>query len=148
MRGLVALVVMTSCWRGNAPAPTPPVETKRASAPSGPLAVELVARPLQLTMAERDKFVIGFKVTNRSDAVIDPKLDVADLLINGEPSVMWANTHGNGGREPEWYELPPGQHVARDYTIGTTLFEKPGDYTLVLKVSDILSAPVQIHVRP
>ena len=56
-------------------------------------------------MAERDKFVIGFKVTNRTGAVLDPKLDLADLLINGEASVMWANTHGNGARDPEWYEL-------------------------------------------
>ena len=99
-------------------------------------------------MAERDRFVIEFRVKNRTQGSLDPQLDAADLLINGEPSIMWANTNGNGGREPEWYALPPGQQVARDYTIGETLFEKPGDYTLVLKVSDILSAPVQIRVIP
>ena len=99
-------------------------------------------------MAERKAVAIGFRVTNRTAEPIDPKLDVADLLINGEPSVMWANTHGNGGREPEWYALPPGHQLSREYPIGETLFEKPGDYTLVLKVSDILSAPIQVRVRP
>jgi len=44
--------------------------------------------------------------------------------------------------------LPPGRHVSHDYAIGETLFKKPGEYTLVLKVSGIVSRRVQVHVRP
>lgn len=149
MRGWLVLLAAAGCWTGSAPPAADPatihVEAKPPT-PRGPLEVTLAGKPLSMTMAERARFVIAFSVTNRTAAPLDPKLDAADLLINGEPSVMWANTNGNGGREPEWYALPPGEHVGREYQIGQTLFEKPGDYTLVLKVSGILSQPLHVHV--
>jgi len=151
MRARLLLLTLAGCWTSASVPPPQEVPVTKAPPPDaavGPLRVELAARPTSFALAERDRFVLAWTVTNTSDAPLDPKLDFANLRVNGEPSVMFANTIGNAGGEPEWYALPPGAKVERAWPMGRDLFEKPGDYTLVLEVSGILSAPVTIRVSP
>jgi hypothetical protein len=114
---------------------------------AGPaLDVILEASPVELRMKQRDKFKLAIKVTNRSAATVDPKLDDSQLLVNGEPDLLWTNTLINSGRGRTWTELRAGETATGSWSLGDGLFLAPGDYTLQLRVSDILSPPVQIHV--
>jgi hypothetical protein len=138
---------MVGCWTGPvAPVADPPIAHPIHPAPG--LEVRLEGAPLELTMATRQDFKLKFVVRNRGEVVVDPKIHQSDLTINGESSVQWGAAVGNGAADAEWEALPP-QHVAsREWKFGTHLFLAPGDYTLVLHVSDLESAPVRVHVAP
>lgn len=98
------------------------------------LAVKLLASPTQLTLAERDKFMVGVEVTNRGKIAVDPQLSTGELTVNGERSMAWSLAIGNGTREPNWTSLPPGQTVGMSWPLGDALFDKPGAYHLVLSL--------------
>ena len=112
-----------------------------------PLAVVIEARPLQLAMSERRTFRLAITVTNTTNATIDPALDRSELLVNGEPTIMWPNTIMNSGRSAEWNALPPGRSVGGEWAIGERLFVAPGEYALQLRVSGMASPTVQVRVR-
>lgn len=123
------------------------------SAPANPqgaamqptLAVKLLASPTQLTMAERDKFMVGVEVTNRGKVAVDPQLSTGELTVNGERSMAWSLAIGNGAREPSWTSLPPGQTVGMSWPLGDALFDQPGSYHLVLTLGGQQST-ADIHV--
>lgn len=96
------------------------------------LAVKLLASPTQITMAGRDKFMVGIEVTNRGKVAVDPQMATGELTVNGERSMAWSLAIGNGTREPKWSSLPPGETVGMSWPLGDALFEKPGSYHLVL----------------
>ncbi len=113
------------------------------------VSVMLLAQPLDLSMTTRGDFRVGIEATNRGAAPIDPGLDRARLLINGEDSLAWSDAILNGHREARWYRLPPGETVSMSWgSMGEIFFPRPGVYTLKLELGAIQSAPVVVHVRP
>ena len=111
-----------------------------------PLAVELVVTPGQLTAANRDSLMITATVKNLGATLIDPQLNLSELKVNRTVSKDWNLALGNSGHPKKWRALPPGESVSGSYAKMFELFPKPGDYTLVLVVSGVASAPVAIHV--
>jgi hypothetical protein len=110
------------------------------------LAVKLLASPTQLTMAERSKFLVGVEVKNHGQAAVDPQLSTGcELTVNGEPSMAWNLAIGNGARDATWYKLPPGQTATMSWPLGTDLFDKPGDYHLVMTLAGQQST-ADVHV--
>jgi hypothetical protein len=100
------------------------------------LAVKLLASPTQLTLAERDKFMVGIEVTNRGKVTVDPQMSTGELTANGERSMAWSLAINNGLREPKWSALPPGETIKMSWPLGDALFDKPGAYHLVLSLGD------------
>lgn len=96
--------------------------------------MKLLASPTQLTLAERDKFMVGLEITNRGKVAVDPQAATGELTVNGERSMAWSLAIGNGAREPSWNSLPPGQTISMSWPLGDALFDKPGSYHLVLSL--------------
>lgn len=114
-----------------------------------PIAIELIAEPTQLTMAERSAFTIGMAATNRGNEVVDPQLYLATLSINGANSLSWSTAVGNGHREANWFALPPGDTVSMRWgSMGERLFPAPGEYTLELRLGDQETPPIVVRVFP
>jgi hypothetical protein len=122
---LVILGAIAACGRAE-PKPTTP------SPIMNPLSIKLLASPTRLTMADRAKFSVGVEVTNRGSANVDPNLVSCTLMVNGERSMSWSMAIGNGTRESSWYDLPPGNTATMSWPLGDELFDKPGDYHLVM----------------
>lgn len=111
--------------------------------------VRLLAEPHALSMSTRDDFQVGIAATNRGTATIDPALDRARLLVNGKDFLAWSDAIGNGLREANWFELPPGETVSMSWSaMGELLFPTPGEYTLKLSLGNTESTPVVVRVRP
>jgi hypothetical protein len=110
------------------------------------LAVKLLASPTQLTMADRPKFMVGVEVVNRGSTAVNPQLSTGcQLTVNGKESMAWNLAIGNGAREPSWDMLPPGQTATMSWPLGPDLFDKPGDYHLVMTLGS-QQATADIHV--
>lgn len=110
------------------------------------LAVKLLASPLQLTMADRSKFMIGIEVVNHGSTPVDPQLSTgSELTVNGTPSMSWNLAIGNGARDASWYKLPPGKTATMSWPLGVDLFDEPGDYHLVLTLAGQQST-ADVHV--
>jgi hypothetical protein len=95
--------------------------------------------------APSDPVRIRAGVTNVGTDTIDTQLYRSALLIDEQPSFGWGLAIGNGAREPLEVELPPGQHVDVDRIL-TDLVREPGEYTLVLEVQGVRSAPSTLYV--
>lgn len=112
-----------------------------------PIEIELLAEPRELSMSERAVFEIGIVATNRGTTTVDPRLDRARLLIDGQDSLQWGDAIANGVRDEEWYELPPGGSVSMRWpSMGEILFPAPGGHTLKLRLRDTESVPVVVRV--
>jgi hypothetical protein len=134
---LVTLGAIAACGRAE-PTPATPVAAPIASSPSStmhPLSIKLLASPTRLAMADRAAFSIGVEVTNRGSANVDPDLVHCTLTVNGERAMSWSMAIGNGTRESTWYDLPPGKTATMSWPLGDELFEKPGDYHLVIALA-------------
>jgi len=118
------------------------------------LRLELTTSATTLTMAERAAFQIGVRATNQGDAVLEPRLDLADLTVNGESSMDWRMAIGNGGRDKDWLAMPAGKTVEMQWPLGEALFRAPGTYKIELSLSDVegnsvaSAAPTTITVTP
>jgi hypothetical protein len=161
-RALAVAIALCACHKADPQPPTKVEDVRAGSAsataapPAGAassgtgsmqsrLAVKLLASPTQLRMAERSKFMIGVEVINHGTTVVDPKLSRCRLTVNGEPSMAWNLAIGNGAREPTWTQLPPGETATMSWPLGIDLFDKPGDYHLVMTLGDQQST-ADIHV--
>jgi hypothetical protein len=114
-----------------------------------PLSVKLLAEPRDLSMSTRGEFQVGISATNRGAATLEPELERARLLVNGEDSLAWSDAILNGHREASWFELPPGESVSMSWgSMGGIFFPGPGAYTLKLTLRELDIAPVVVHVRP
>jgi hypothetical protein len=115
---------------------------------TSPLAIKLLASPVRLTMKERAKFMVGVEVTNHGETTAETHLATGcTLTVNGQPALAWNLAIGNGAREPSWYELPPGQTVSLSWPLGEALFDKPGDYHLVMTLGQ-QQASADVEVTP
>jgi hypothetical protein len=114
---------------------------------SQPLAVVLEAHPLELAMSERDAFRLKITVTNTTTGPLAPDLDRSELLVDGEPTMMWPNTIMNSGRSAEWKSLQPGHSVSGEWAMGKRLFIAPGERTLQLRISGVVSPMVKVRVK-
>lgn len=111
--------------------------------------LELLAEPRELSMTERDNFVIGIKATNRGSEIIDPKLYTVTLMINGKESLIWNETIANGIRDAEWFALPSGETVEMKWpSMGELFFSAPGKYVLALKQGTKEYVPLVVSVLP
>lgn len=111
------------------------------------LAVELTAEPKKLTRATRGKLMLTVTVKNLGTQTIDPEINLSELAVGGTPSKDWNMSLANSGRPKKWKALPAGESVSGSVAgLGEVLFPDAGDYTLVLTVSGVASAPVTIQV--
>lgn len=122
---------------GPGPARSAPPAMTRPPAESSPmqprLALTLLASPRQLAMAQRSTFMVGIEVVNHGTAAVDPQLSTGtELTVNGEVSMAWSMAIGNGAHDETWYRLPPGKTATISWPLGEDLFDRPGDYQLVL----------------
>ena len=113
-----------------------------------PITVELRAEPATVTAATRAQFMVGFTVRNLGTEVLDPQLDLSELRVNGALATAWNMALMNSGHERKWRALPPSDTVSGRWRLAAELFPEPGDYTLVLTVSGVTSAAVDVHVTP
>jgi hypothetical protein len=138
---LSALVSSTAC-RGAGP--TPPVGPPPEPPPR--IRVELTATPLDLTLATLPTLMIDGAVTNLGDRPVETHIWASKMLVDGESSLAWQLAIGNGTRDPRELSLPPGERVEFSRNMGDSLFQTPGDHTLVLRVQGVLSPPVKVHL--
>lgn len=111
------------------------------------LGVELTAEPMKLTRATRSKLMLTVTVKNLGAQTIDPEINLSELAVGGTPSKDWNMSLANSGRPKKWKALPAGETVSGSVAgLGEELFPEPGDYTLVLTVSGVASAPITIQV--
>jgi len=122
-----------------------PTSAKRN--PMSQLDLKLLVAPVTLAMADRPRVKVGFEITNRSAAVIDPKAWDAVLLVNGQRAPAWDLTVQNGVHDDTWTQLPPNQTLSMSWPLGEALFEAPGDYHLVLQLAGAESK-VDVRVTP
>jgi hypothetical protein len=111
------------------------------------LKLALIPRPSELRMHERRAFLLDIVVSNSGPTTIDPSLSRARLSINGEDSIYFALAMSNRRHYPS-QPLAPSQSETTSWPgMGRTLFPRPGEYTLVLSLGDVSSAPVVVRVR-
>lgn len=111
------------------------------------LGVELTAEPMKLTRTTRSKLMLTVTVKNLGTQTIDPEINLSELAVGGTPSKDWNMSLANSGRPKKWKALPAGESVSGSVAgLGEVLFPEAGDYTLVLTVSGVASAPVTIQV--
>lgn len=96
-----------------------------------PMITWIEAKPLTLSMAQRDAFRLTLIAKNVGPDTLDPKLMDARLRVNGLDSEIFSSAATNGLRGEEWFLLPPGQQASIKWDMWT-LFEAPGEYELVL----------------
>jgi hypothetical protein len=102
---------------------------------SVPIEIHLLAHPKRLAMAERDRFRVGLTATNRSQDALDPQLYGTRLFVDGEPSPAFDLAIGNGVMPAAWDLLAPGDSTpVVEWPLGEALFERPGEYQLVLRL--------------
>jgi hypothetical protein len=81
-------------------------------------------------MAQRADFMLTLNASNNSDDTLDPELMAARLLVNGVASELFGDAVNIGIREERWSALPPGEEIKLQWTLGRSLFERPGAYVL------------------
>ena len=103
--------------------------------PAAPtLTCKLLVSSTELAMKQRRAFTIGVEVTNTGKATVATRLSSGGctLKVNGQPSMAWNLAIGNGARNVDWDDLPPGKTVSLRWPLGEALFPAPGAYHLVL----------------
>ena len=150
--GLIALPACGVEDGGQVPDPSNPEQTEDMNEQNRNLDlidVQIEADPSVFPISDISAFKISISATNRGSEEIDPELYQARLLINGQDSLAWSETIGNGRREEKWFALPPGDTVSMSWsTIGRSLFPTSGDYTLELHDGGRVMAPIQVQVLP
>jgi len=112
------------------------------------ITVELIAEPLVLGAAQLNTFMVGYTVRNVGTRVVDPELNQSELRVNGIPSHDWGMAIMNSGHQRTWNALPPGASITEKWPLARELFSRPGNYKLVLTVSGVSSATVDVRVTP
>ena len=135
---------------GPEPAPGPVAGPGSSTGPtnmSSNLTLKLLASPTQLSMKDRPKFKVGLVVENRGSAAVDPQLSNATLTVNKQHAYAWDLAIQNGPRDASWRNLAPSKSISIEWPLGEALFEKPGDYQLVLTLGG-LQDTAQVKVTP
>ncbi len=135
---------------------TPAVsEASTADVPPAGIAWELTADPsTTLPMAKRGEFVLWIVAHNPSSAVADTERNALSYEVDGVQSMMLAMAFGNGGRARTWSALPPGETLREarggrtDPTFGESLFPRPGDYHLAIRLRGRVVATLDVRISP
>jgi hypothetical protein len=112
------------------------------------LALILRARPDKVAMRCRHHFLLDLVMINHSAVPVDLGTGDPQLMINGEESFFFALRIGNGIRPVAVAPLNPGERRTTTWEdLGRGLFERPGDYTLVLSLGDLSAPPIVVRVH-
>jgi hypothetical protein len=114
---------------------------------TGNLDIKLLVVPNRLSMSERATFQAGVEAVNRGHTEIDPQLSAATLTVDGRRSEAWDHALQSSPSNPPWRRLSPAQRLSIWWSIGSTLFEGPGRYQLVLKLGERESI-AEVEVTP
>ena len=114
---------------------------------TGNFDIKLLVVPNRLSMSERATFQAGVEAVNRGATEIDPQLSAATLTIDGRRSEAWDHALQSSPTDPPWRRLSPAQRLSIWWSIGSTLFEGPGRYQLVLKLGEHESI-AEVEVTP
>lgn len=93
------------------------------------------------------KLNLVFTVYNEGDKTLDPKINEATLVINGQDYPGSMMLFGNGPRDNRFSALPPGDYLLFNYGLGD-LFAKSGLYRVYWKTPVLQSAEIEIRVLP
>lgn len=111
------------------------------------LEITLEIRPEEIDRDSIDNLTVVGRVRNAGREDIRPEVHRAALSINGQDSLTWSLAIGNGPLEDEKRTLHPGQSVEFSRVMGRTLFHQRGEYSCVLRLQGIESAPVTVAYR-
>lgn len=111
------------------------------------LDIKLLVVPSRLSMSERATFQAGVEAVNRGETEIDPQLSAATLTVDGRRSAAWDQALQSSPTDPPWRKLSPAQRLSIWWSIGSTMFEGPGRYQLVLKLGERESV-AEVEVTP
>ena len=112
------------------------------------IVLRLGVEPTDLELDGRDRLQLTVTALNAGAETVDPDLRRTDLLVDGEPSMAFAETIANGRRAEKWYALAPGDTVSMTWGgLGPALLPGPGDYVLELALDGQRSEPVTVTVR-
>jgi hypothetical protein len=114
---------------------------------TGKFDIKLLVVPNRLSMAERASFQAGVEAVNRGETEIDPQLSAATLTIDGRRSEAWDHALQAAPTDPPWRRLSPAQRLSIWWSLGSTMFEGPGRYQLVLKLGERVSV-AEVEVTP
>jgi hypothetical protein len=114
---------------------------------AGNFDIKLLVVPNRLSMSERATFQAGVEAVNLGATELDPQLAAATLTIDGRRSEAWDQALQSSQRNPPWRRLSPAQRLSIWWSIGSTLFEGPGRYQLVLKLGEHESS-AEVEVTP
>lgn len=111
------------------------------------LDLKLFVEPSTFAMADRSHVHVGFEITNRSASVLHPRAWDAVLRVNGQRAPRWNLALHRGAHDDAWTHLPPNQTLSTWWPLGEALFERPGEYHLVLQLGRARST-VDVKVMP
>jgi len=139
-RVVLALAVRTEELEATVlPEPEPP--------PEAAARFRLVARPTELTMAERAGFRLAVEVTNGGAEALDPEIHRGTFTVNGARSTVAELAFSNGAQAPGWEALAPGATASMERALGEALFEAPGTYLIRYAREGAEPASVRVTVR-
>jgi len=88
---------------------------------------------------------ITFTLVNDGQAAVDPKIDTAKLVVNGEELSVFQFM--DGPRDDRWNSLPPGDYILFARGSGE-MFKQPGIYRLSWKGEGFQSPEIVVRVLP
>jgi len=136
------------------PDDTTPTSPPASDAPTPESAVasdgvrwQLVATPPQISMGERAAFRLTRQAHNEGQSQIDASTQTASFTINGASSSTLDDLFSHAERTPIWHAVPPGETVDDTLGVGEVIFERPGDYHVVMSI-DGVRVGAMIRVTP
>jgi hypothetical protein len=107
--------------------------------------LRLSPQPYSLSHISAAKMLLC--VTNHGKKKIDAEPSNFQLLINGEPSLIWMLALGNRMYDPKWFALPSQETMEQDLSsLLPRLFAAKGSYQLQLHWDTIASEIVNVEV--
>ncbi len=116
--------------------------------PSTPaIAFSYTVQPQKFALEDRGDVKMMLTVTNETEETIDPETHLLRLMVNGEQSVAFMLTVGNGVREMKWFELPSGEELSRDLSVlAKAIFPEAGEYKMQLMWKGFATEEVLVEV--
>jgi hypothetical protein len=112
------------------------------------IVLRLGIEPTDMELDERPQMRLTVSATNAGVEMVDPELYRTELLVDGKPSMVFAETIANGRRAEKWVALPAGDTVSMTWSgLGAFVLPGPGEHTLVLALNQQESEPVTVTVR-
>jgi hypothetical protein len=111
------------------------------------LTVEFTIAPAQFSISDIDKVKVQILAENQGKRTVQPRLAETRVFVNGEESMSWTLTIGNGRRSDDWFDLPPGKSVSMSWsTLAASLFTEPGNYSVQLLRKDKVLSESNVEI--